>query len=155
MGRRKFMEWATAGLSAALTFAVSIPLVQYLLAAIRPPQKKWVKLLDDLKDLKPSIPLPVNYQVERQDGWVRTTEVRAAFVVLDAQGELIVFSNVCTHAGCSIDVEIAGGKREFVCPCHNGRFDLDGKRTGGPPITPLIRLAPEIKDGRLFIEVEA
>jgi len=149
------MEWATVAVSAALTFAVSIPLVQYVLAAIRPPQKKSVKLLDDFRELKPGIPLAVNYQVERQDGWVRTTDVRSAFVVRDTSGMVTVFSNVCTHAGCSVDVETAHGKTEFVCPCHNGRFDLNGKVTGGPPITPLIRLTPDIKDGRLFIEVEA
>jgi Rieske Fe-S protein len=37
-------------------------------------------------------------------------------------------STVCTHQGCEIDVT----GTTFECPCHNSRFDGDGKVTGQP-----------------------
>jgi len=37
-------------------------------------------------------------------------------------------STVCTHQGCEIDIT----GTTFECPCHNSRFDNDGRVTGQP-----------------------
>ena len=47
----------------------------------------------------------------------------------------MVFSNVCTHLGCRVNWE--ADKNEYVCPCHDGHFGLDGKVVSGPPPRPL------------------
>lgn len=46
---------------------------------------------------------------------------------------LAVLDLRCTHLGCRL--RLAGA--ELVCPCHGGRFDLDGAVLGGPPPRPL------------------
>jgi cytochrome b6-f complex iron-sulfur subunit len=45
------------------------------------------------------------------------------------------FSLVCTHLGCLVQWQ--EGKREFYCPCHDGRFDAFGEVLAGPPTVPL------------------
>jgi Rieske Fe-S protein len=39
-------------------------------------------------------------------------------------------SLICTHEGCTVSYQGASG---FVCPCHGGTFDTNGRVTGGPP----------------------
>lgn len=61
-----------------------------------------------------------------------------AFVRRTADGALVAVDARCTHMGCPIrpDTTSAG----FVCPCHQGRYDDEGRVTGGPPPRPLDRL---------------
>jgi cytochrome b6-f complex iron-sulfur subunit len=59
-----------------------------------------------------------------------------------AGGSVLVVSNpanpkaiaavnpICTHKGCT--VEWKGGKKAFVCPCHQAEFSFDGKVLQGP-----------------------
>jgi nitrite reductase/ring-hydroxylating ferredoxin subunit len=35
----------------------------------------------------------------------------------------------CTHLGCRLECQ----GREFICPCHGGRFSLQGTVLAGPP----------------------
>ncbi|MBF0330017.1 MAG: Rieske 2Fe-2S domain-containing protein [Nitrospirae bacterium] len=63
--------------------------------------------------------------------------------------ELTAFSSVCTHLGCFINWD--HNKKEFICPCHGGRYGIDGNVTAGPPPAPLARLPLEIKDGKVYI----
>jgi cytochrome b6-f complex iron-sulfur subunit len=44
-------------------------------------------------------------------------------------------SLLCSHYGCR--VEWQAEQRQYVCPCHQGTFDADGRPVGGPPTKPL------------------
>lgn len=55
---------------------------------------------------------------------------RAAVAVRTEAG-LVAFWAACTHAGCTVKWD--GPARQFICPCHGGRFDASGKVVGGPP----------------------
>jgi len=48
------------------------------------------------------------------------------------------FSAVCTHLGCV--VKWKKGRRQFFCPCHGARFDVEGQVMGGPAPRPLAAL---------------
>lgn len=39
-------------------------------------------------------------------------------------------SRKCPHAGCNVNYNKLNN--EFVCPCHNSRFNIDGKVLEGP-----------------------
>lgn len=56
-------------------------------------------------------------------------------IVLRTPESLRAFSLVCTHLGCQ--VEWQNDKKEFYCPCHDGRFDEFGDVLAGPPPIPL------------------
>ena len=39
----------------------------------------------------------------------------------------------------------------FQCPCHGGQYDLQGRRTAGPPVRPLNRFECKVENGDLLI----
>jgi cytochrome b6-f complex iron-sulfur subunit len=56
-------------------------------------------------------------------------------IVLQAADQLHAFSAKCTHEGCT--VTFLPGQSVIWCPCHDGRFDLNGRVLSGPPPRPL------------------
>ncbi|MCC6739690.1 MAG: Rieske 2Fe-2S domain-containing protein [Planctomycetia bacterium] len=61
------------------------------------------------------------------------------FVLVAAPAGPLALSLVCTHARCL--VKWNEGERRYVCPCHRGTFDAEGRVVSGPPPAPLKRLA--------------
>lgn len=57
-------------------------------------------------------------------------------------GELVAYSQKCTHLGCVVFYEPE--KTELICPCHEGIFDAT---TGDPIAGPPERALPEIRVG--------
>jgi Rieske Fe-S protein len=58
------------------------------------------------------------------------------------QGEIVAFSQACTHLSCAVIPKVEEGV--FLCPCHEGYFDLrTGKNLSGPPPRPLPRILLE------------
>ena len=67
--------------------------------------------------------------------------------------KLNVVNNHCTHLGCP--VRWIEEKREILCPCHGGIYDLNGFVIGGPPPRALYRYAFEIRDsGGIYVRHE-
>jgi Rieske Fe-S protein len=63
--------------------------------------------------------------------------------------EFIAISTRCAHLGCPVRfVEAAGN---FICPCHGGVYDFEGKVIGGPPVRPLDRFQTRVRDGQVEI----
>jgi Rieske Fe-S protein len=61
----------------------------------------------------------------------------------------IAMSTRCAHAGCPVRfVEAAGN---FICPCHGGVYDFQGKVIGGPPVRPLDRFQTRIRNGQVQV----
>jgi len=61
------------------------------------------------------------------------------------------FSLRCSHLGCFAHWE--GGLRKFVCPCHNAVFDDDGRVIAGPPPVGLTRIAVEVRNGMVYMQI--
>ncbi|ACO47088.1 ubiquinol-cytochrome c reductase iron-sulfur subunit [Deinococcus deserti] len=67
-------------------------------------------------------------------------------------GEIVVYSDVCTHAGCSVsDNEQRPGTMN--CPCHSGQYDPKQgcKVIGGPPPRPLAQLPVRLEGENLVV----
>lgn len=61
----------------------------------------------------------------------------------DVAGAITARSLLCTHQGCEVFwVEEKGA---YFCPCHEGRFDPDGRVASGPPPAPLATLRVELR----------
>ena len=54
---------------------------------------------------------------------------------------LIARSAICPHRGCPVNYNLEA--HQFVCPCHNSRFDEDGKVVRGPAKTDLQKYAAD------------
>jgi cytochrome b6-f complex iron-sulfur subunit len=88
--------------------------------------------------------LPINATRKYKD-------LRGADLVIVRTGEREVkaMSTVCTHLGCTVHWE--KDKKEFYCPCHQGRFNENGDVIAGPPPRPLETYKVEIEDKNVFI----
>jgi cytochrome b6-f complex iron-sulfur subunit len=88
-----------------------------------------------------------------EDG-VRFVNLPEGPVMLESAGtEVRAFSAICTHLGCIIQWQ--KDRKEFVCPCHGGRYDMDGKVTFGPPPRPLDPLAVQVRSGEVFVTMKS
>jgi Rieske Fe-S protein len=58
----------------------------------------------------------------------------------------IAISSRCAHLGCPVRFVNAAGS--FICPCHGGVYDFEGKVIGGPPVRPLDRFQTRVAADR-------
>lgn len=61
----------------------------------------------------------------------------------------VAISTRCAHLGCPVRYIQASAK--FVCPCHGGIYDAQGKVAGGPPVRPLDRFYTRVRNGRVEV----
>ncbi|MHC4957274.1 MAG: QcrA and Rieske domain-containing protein [Planctomycetota bacterium] len=59
-------------------------------------------------------------------------------------------SATCTHSDVCL-VEWDADRRQLVCPCHRGVFDVQGNVVSGPPPRPLTQREVFVKDGGVYI----
>jgi menaquinol-cytochrome c reductase iron-sulfur subunit len=61
----------------------------------------------------------------------------------------IAVSTRCAHLGCPVRFVQAAGN--FICPCHGGVYDFQGKVIGGPPVRPLDRFQTRVRGGKVEV----
>ena len=133
VSRRSFLRLGTAaGLAAA-----GVPLVSSCGKEL--PKVKSGKAIIAEKKLKP------NSAVVFADA---KTEVPRVVVRL-ASGDLVMYSAVCTHKGCTVGYK--ADEQHLVCPCHNSTYSpLSGDVVSGPADKPLAKLSVKIKEGKVL-----
>jgi len=152
LGRRGFLEIGVWLFPSGVALVLGLPGLRYLLAPIWSVDgKSWVDLgeVGALRSIK--TPIELRFQYQSKSGF--RTESLPGLVILGPSAEnsdLTVLSPVCTHKGCN--VAWAAEESLFVCPCHGGRYALDGRVASGPPPAPLGTIPSEIREGHLWIE---
>jgi cytochrome b6-f complex iron-sulfur subunit len=72
-------------------------------------------------------------------------------VLIHTESGFSALSLVCTHLGCTLESDTDG----FACPCHNSRFDAEGRVTHGPAVKSLPKLRIEIsEDHKLILRID-
>jgi arsenite oxidase small subunit len=63
---------------------------------------------------------------------------------------IVAFSSLCQHMGCPVGYD--RGRREFVCPCHQTRYDPErvGSIIEGVATRALPRVHLEVRDGAVY-----
>jgi menaquinol-cytochrome c reductase iron-sulfur subunit len=147
--RRSFYVVGIYGLMALIAAALGVPALIYLLV---PPkvrrQSEWVEA-GDIRQLSPNTPVEMAFRRTRVDGWKVTSEKSTAWVVRLGEDQVTAYSPECTHLGCPYHWD--QGKNEFVCPCHNSLFAVDGRVLGGPAPRPLDRFQTKIDGTKLLV----
>ena len=70
------------------------------------------------------------------------SETEPCILVRRTNGELVAFSQKCTHLSCAVYYAAASDRLE--CPCHEGYFSAsNGRVLQGPPPRPLPRVRIE------------
>jgi Rieske Fe-S protein len=66
-----------------------------------------------------------------------------------AAAEFVAFSQKCTHLSCAVIPRLDRGI--FLCPCHDGIFDIrTGRNLAGPPPRPLPRILLDVRGDAIF-----
>src|SRR6266508_1809871 len=129
--RRKFLGICLGGIAATATAAALYPIYRYLAPEMT--TESQVKIRFPEAEIPP-------------DG-AKFFDFRGATAVMvrKKSGEPVAFSAVCTHLGCIIQWE--RNNQDFLCPCHGGRFTVDGEVIAGPPPRPLDKLPFTVTSG--------
>jgi menaquinol-cytochrome c reductase iron-sulfur subunit len=151
--RRSFLKWFIAGLGSLITLVLGGAGGGYFLSPLfRKSEEGWIDI-GRTADFHPGTPTKVEYIERKRDAWV-TTERRSSAWVLTSNGhDFTVFDPRCTHLGCPYRWN--ADQKLFMCPCHNGVFNLNGGVVSGPPPRPLDQYSVKVAGGRLLILPEA
>lgn len=134
LGRRRVLVVFVNSVIALITGGLGALLGAF---ALRPhadtSSERWVRAAS-LLELTPGTPIPRVLSVRRSDGWYRERVRQTVFLVRD--GDTVkALSATCTHLGCQVRWE--KDKKRFLCPCHGGAYDAQGRVLEGPPPRPL------------------
>ena len=136
ISRRDFITMVTAGVGAFITAVVGLPAITYLVDPALKATKSdaWVPL-GKVETFEVGKPTLASFTRSKVNGWEKTVTSHGVFVIKKSDTNFLVLSNKCTHLGCSVGWK--ADRQEFVCPCHDAQFALDGTVRGGPPPRPL------------------
>jgi menaquinol-cytochrome c reductase iron-sulfur subunit len=154
--RRGFLSFLTNGLMAVIAALLAVPAVAYIWSPLRK-RPTEANAGDGFSDTGAVTDLPigkwqlVSIDVVRQDGWEKTRSGRGVYVRRNTEGsqDIGVLSPICPHLGCSVSWLLESD--QFMCPCHKGIFDANGKFISGPPPRGMDALESEIRGGRLWV----
>jgi cytochrome b6-f complex iron-sulfur subunit len=73
------------------------------------------------------------------------------YVIRVSENRVIALSAVCTHVRCILHYD--RDRHGLVCPCHDGRFDLNGNVLSGPPPRALPNYEVSVRAGEVFVRV--
>lgn len=120
-GRRTFLGFLLAGIGTVLAVLASVPVWRFL------SPREGDGELAKIEIPKTDIPLNKAHFFNYHG--------KPAVVLQPAPGQFVALSAVCTHLGCIVKWQPA--EQEFLCPCHAGRFTVEGTVISGPPPKPL------------------
>ncbi|MBI5189832.1 MAG: ubiquinol-cytochrome c reductase iron-sulfur subunit [Nitrospirae bacterium] len=150
--RRKFLGIAMGGIFGAIAFGYIVPMAAYIIKpSLRRVESGWSDL-GPLDALTAGVPASVAMTVVSREGWKEKEEKNNVWVVRGEGDNVTVFSPTCPHLGCGYNWDSA--RNEFVCPCHESMYTIDGKVTGGPAPRGLDTLPVKVEGGRLYVRWE-
>ena len=149
VGRRGFLGYVVGGIGAAIAAAVAVPVIGYFFSPASQKTKPLVTPIGNTSEIPIGVPTRLTYEQRVCDGWYVTTLSKAAWVVTTDGRNFVAYDPRCTHLNCPYYWD--DQKKEFLCPCHSGRFDINGSVLGGPPPRPLDRLGLEIQQGSIIL----
>ncbi len=155
LSRRELLVRGT-GLGMGLVgVMLSVPAIGFLLSPLFTKQKlSWVTV-GPIDGVPVNQPTALFAEVPIGTGYATPPVKRVVYVVKKSDGQIRALSNICTHMQCDVHWDPSLGN--FLCPCHGGLYDIDGKNIGGPPPQPLAQWVHRFStdpDGRTILEIE-
>jgi menaquinol-cytochrome c reductase iron-sulfur subunit len=150
--RRTFLSYVIVAIGAFITAVLGIPLVGSLIApALRGREASW-ETVGPTTEFQVGQPKAATVTITTKDGWITQQESKGVWVIKQSDTSFVVYNGRCVHLGCAYNWNAT--QQEFDCPCHGGRYALDGKVLGGPPPRPLDTLQWRVDQGNLVIQYE-
>ena len=157
LSRKGFVTATVGVLGTIMGAVVGLPAIGYLISPATKSQESeaWIAL-GPLENYPIGVPTPFSFTRSKINGWEKTVNSHGVHVLRrsEAESDILVLSNVCTHLSCRVTWE--EDAQEYVCPCHDAQFDINGDVSFGPPPRPLDQYETKVEEGNLFIHfVEA
>lgn len=131
--RRAVLDLALAASACGLGVTAAVPAIRFATPPAEGPASTDRSIIGRTETFAPNTAHVVSFGSD------------AVLVVGLPGGDLRAFEARCTHLGCI--VQFSPAHEQFECPCHGGRYALDGRVVAGPPPTGLRELPIEIHDG--------
>jgi Rieske Fe-S protein len=141
--RRSFLRWAIHGMGAVFAAVLGLPALAYLVdARNRPAPNREFRTAQGIKlnELEVGVPRQGVIRDIRRDAWTLHPNdiIGRVWAVKLPTNEIKVFTTICPHLGCSINLD-PPPNTSFTCPCHGGKFHLDGSLDTSVPNNPAPR----------------
>lgn len=152
LDRRSFLARAAwglvGGIGAVLTWALGLFSLAPAFATRDDTQPEWTAV-GVLEEIPEGPPTKRSVVLTQRAGWGEFNTQRLVWVVRRGN-ELRVFSAVCPHLGCTVNIARAG----FFCPCHGSAWNTEGERIGGPTQRGLDELEYKIENNVLYVRYQ-
>jgi menaquinol-cytochrome c reductase iron-sulfur subunit len=154
MSRREFVTIVTAFLGSIMGIVIGLPGIAYLVSpALKTSGTSGNKIsLGPRTNYPVGTPTSFSFTRSKINGWEKTVNSYGVFVYRSSETELKVFSNICPHLACR--VVWYDDKKEYICPCHDAHFGIEGNVLSGPPPRPMFVFPHEIDSSdNIIIEI--
>jgi menaquinol-cytochrome c reductase iron-sulfur subunit len=154
--RRRVMTGAANVAGAVAASAFLLPALGFALGPVfEKHEQRWqaVGAIDEFPDdtYVPKVITIVDGigQAGKSTAYVRKRNAKLDTDKPDQYNQYIAISTRCMHLGCPVRFVEAAAR--FICPCHGGVYDFEGRVDGGPPVRPLDRFYTRVRNGQLEI----
>ncbi len=137
--RRDFLKWLSAGFLGLWAVGGAGALAAYLSPPKEAESSDNVVRVGRLADLHVGVAQLIRHGV------------KPFFVLRTDATNVVAMSAVCTHMRCILNYDRE--RKGLVCPCHDGRFDLNGNPLSGPPRRALPTYEVSVRAGEVFVRV--
>lgn len=155
--RRRFMVGSAHATGLIATSAVVLPVLGFAAGPIfedRNPRWQPIGDLDEFP-IDTYVPRVITIsdgigQTGKSTVYVRRRSPKDAPLPEGFEAEkVVVISTRCMHLGCP--VRYTPPAERFICPCHGGVYDFQGKVVNGPPVRPLDRFYNRVRNGKVEV----
>ena len=154
--RRRFMTASAHTAGGIAVAAFTLPAVGMAFGPVFEKQKPHWSGVGPTSDFPDDTYIPRTLTISRGIGEVgkTTVYVRKYNAELDTErkdefNDYVAISSRCMHLGCP--VRYVEASERFICPCHGGVYDFDGKVSDGPPVRPLDRFYTRVRNGMVEV----
>lgn len=152
--RRRFMVGTAHTTGAIAASAFALPALGFALGPVFEEVKTDWQIIGQPDEFPADTYVPKTFTQAKGIGEAgkSTVYVRKFNAELDSEerddyNAYIAISTRCMHLGCPVRFVAASAR--FICPCHGGVYDFEGKVEGGPPVRPLDRFYTRIRNGNV------
>jgi Rieske Fe-S protein len=153
--RQGFVKIVLTFLGTIMGTVIGLPFIQYFLSPALKKQEveDWISL-GPLANYPLGTPTLVNFTRTQVNGWERTSQSYGVYVHRASESKVTAFSNICTHLSCRLSWE--EDLQQYVCPCHDASFDINGQilNPPSPAPRPMDTYETKLEEGNLSIHFQ-
>jgi Rieske Fe-S protein len=136
-GRRRILNYLLATSIGASLISILYPAIRFLIPPKTPQNQANEVVATQANKLPPNSGIVFKFGTE------------PAIVIRTPSGVLKAFTAICTHLQCTVHYRPA--YHDIFCPCHGGRYNLNGVPVAGPPPRPLAEYTVHERGGNIIV----